>query len=105
MCVPLSRSVRRCAAADHYPVDVQIFDVGGGGLQFSPASAISAPMKEKADSKERSKLGPIPAEAFDNDPPYDPDVDKSPGSLYEKINRQIDKRRSPTARMQPRRRP
>lgn len=62
-------------------------------------------MKTKADSKERSKLGPIPAEAFDNDPVYDPNVDKEPGSLYAKITAQIDKRRSPAAGMQPRRRP
>ena len=47
--------------------------------------------KKPAVPKYDSKLGPIPPDHFDNDIPFDPNVDKSPGSLYDRANKQIDK--------------
>jgi hypothetical protein len=44
--------------------------------------------KPKTDYE--SKLGPIPPDHFDNDPLFDPDVDKSDGSLYERTKKRID---------------
>lgn len=41
----------------------------------------------------RSKVGPIPADHFENDPEYDDSIDRSPGSLYDRISRKLDERR------------
>lgn len=36
-----------------------------------------------------SALGPIPADHFDDDLPFNPDTDKSPGSLFDDIAKRI----------------
>jgi hypothetical protein len=38
-------------------------------------------MAEKPKPEYRSKVGPIPPDNWDNDLPYNPDTDTSPGSL------------------------
>ena len=38
-------------------------------------------MAEKPKADYRSKVGPIPPDNWDNDLPYNPDTDTSPGSL------------------------
>ena len=48
--------------------------------------------KPKADYD--SKLGPIPPEHFDNDPPFK-EVDTSKGSLYDAVNEHIKNRKPP----------
>ena len=42
----------------------------------------------------RSKLGPIPPDHFDNDPPFKPDseIDMAPGSLYDHLGKRIKQR-------------
>jgi len=54
----------------------------------------------------RDKLGPIPPEHWDNDLPFDPNIDTSPGSLYDEIMRRIDKEqaRAETSADEPRKR-
>lgn len=47
-------------------------------------------MAKDKDSSYRDKLGPIPAEHFDNDPAPPENVDKKPGSLYDKVSKDID---------------
>jgi hypothetical protein len=53
-------------------------------------------MAKDKDSGYRDKLGPIPAEHFDNDPAPPENIDKSEGSLYDRLNKKIetDKKKS-----------
>ena len=36
-----------------------------------------------------SALGPIPPDHFDDDLPFNPDIDKSPGSLFDTTDKRI----------------
>lgn len=53
-------------------------------------------MSKEPKSDYRSKLGPIPPEAFENDAlSNDPsDVDTSAGSSYDKLKRRLDEQRN-----------
>jgi hypothetical protein len=38
-----------------------------------------------------SALGPVPPEHFDDDLPYRPNPDKSPGSTYDRLSKRIER--------------
>jgi hypothetical protein len=64
---------------------------------YAPVSLLSSAisrtgaftMAEKPKPEYRSKVGPIPPDNWDNDLPYNPDTDTSPGSIADFANKLI----------------